>query len=328
MIKIGLLGAGYLGKIHLRLLKEIPHFEVIGFYDSNPEIANSVSNEFGVKAFSNPEELIQESEAVDIVTPTFSHFDLATSAIKKGKHTFIEKPLVTTWKETQSLLELTNDIPVKVQVGYVERFNPAFLTALPYITEPLLIEAYRISEYSLRGTDVPVVLDMMIHDLDIIMHIVKSPIERIHAGGVAVVSKTQDIANVRIEFANGCIANITSNRIALRKTRKLKIFQKDSYLNVDFLNKKVEVYNLSEDIVPNNRLAVTIGDGVIGHQKQILIDRPRVPENNAIKQELEGFAKAIIEDTNPPVTIKDGYNSMEVAFKILEQLEKTAHLYQ
>lgn len=328
MIKIGLLGAGYLGKIHLRLLKEIPQFEVVGFYDSNPQVANSVANEFNVKPYSNPEELIHDCEAIDIVTPTFSHFDLATTAIKKGKHTFIEKPLVTTWNETQALVDLTNDIPVKVQVGYVERFNPAFLTALPYIHEPLLIEAYRISEYSLRGTDVPVVLDMMIHDLDIIMHIVKSPIERIHAGGVAVVSKTQDIANVRIEFANGCIANITSNRIALKKTRKLKIFQKDSYLSVDFLNKKVEVYNLSEDIVPNNRLAVTIGDGTMGHQKQILIDRPRVPENNAIKQELEAFAKAIIEDTVPPVTIKDGYNSMEVAFKILEQLEKTAHLYQ
>lgn len=328
MIKVGLLGAGYLGKIHLRLLKEIPHFEVVGFYDSNPEMAQAVSNEFGVKAFATPDELIQQCEAIDIVTPTISHFDLASRSIRKGKHTFIEKPLVTTWEETQALLTLSKEIPVKVQVGYVERFNPAFLTAQPYIKEPLLIEAYRVSEYSLRGTDVPVVLDMMIHDLDIIMHIVKSPIQRIHAGGVAVVSNTQDIANVRLEFENGCIANITSNRIALSKSRKLKIFQKDSYLSVDFLNKKVEVYSLSKDIIPNNRLAITIGDGTHSQQKQILIDRPRVPENNAIKQELEAFANAILNNTQPPVTIQDGYNSMEVAFKIMEQLEKTAHLYQ
>lgn len=326
MIRIGLLGAGHLGKIHLRLLKEIPAFDVIGFYDLNPDCAAEVEQLFGVKAYTDVESLMDACDAVDIVTPTVSHFELAAKAIKKHKHTFIEKPLVTTQKEARTLLKLAVEANVKVQVGYVERFNPAFITALPYINHPLFIEAHRISEFHLRGTDVPVVLDMMIHDIDLIMHMVKSTVKKVSAGGVAVVSDWPDIANARIEFDNGCIANITASRVALSKVRKTRIFQRDSYVSIDFLNKKVEVYNLSDHTGTPDPMAVVIGHPG-GRQKQILIERPRVPELNAIKTELEGFAWAINENSAPPVTIQEGVASMEVAFKILEQLKHNAQIY-
>jgi predicted dehydrogenase len=326
MIKIGLLGAGHLGKIHLRLLKEIPAFEVVGFYDLNQQNAAEVEQIFGVKAFSDAEILMDACDALDIVTPTVSHFDLASKAIKKHKHTFIEKPLVTTQKEARTLLKLAVEANVKVQVGYVERFNPAFITALPYINRPFFIEAQRISEYHTRGTDVPVVLDMMIHDIDLIMHMVKSPVKKVSATGAAVVSDGADMANARIEFDNGCIANITASRVDLSKVRKTRIFQRDAFISIDFLNKKVEVQHLS-DYTGHPEPGMTVIGHPEGRQKQITIEHPVVPELNAIKTELEGFAKAIKENTTPPVSIQEGVASMEVAFKILEQLKHNAQIY-
>lgn len=326
MIRIGLLGAGHLGKIHLRLLKEIPAYEVVGFYDLDADCAAEVEQLFGVKAYSNIEALMDACDAIDIVTPTVSHFDFAAQAIKKHKHAFIEKPLVTTKKEAQTLLKLAVEANVKVQVGYVERFNPAFITALPYIKHPIYIESHRISEFHLRGTDVPVVLDMMIHDIDIIMHIVKSTVKKVSAVGMAVVSDWPDFANARIEFANGCVANLTASRVALSKMRKTRIFQRDSYVSIDFLNKKVEVNNFYDYSGTADPMAVIIGDPN-GRQKQILTNCPNVPELNAIKTELEEFAKAINENLAPPVTIQEGVASMEVACKILEQLKHNAKIY-
>ncbi|MBE2245820.1 MAG: Gfo/Idh/MocA family oxidoreductase [Candidatus Competibacteraceae bacterium] len=326
MIKIGLLGTGHLGKIHLKLLKEIPSFEVVGFYDSNPECAQSVAKDFKVKAFNDVESLLAVVDAVDIVTPTVSHFELASLSIRQNKHVFVEKPLVTNREHTILLSRLASEHDVKIQVGYVERFNPAFTTALPYIRKPLFIESHRISEFHLRGTDVPVVLDMMIHDIDIILHIVQSPVKRVYAGGVAVVSDWPDIANARIEFENGCVANITASRVALNKVRKTRIFQRDSYVSIDYLNKKVEVYNLAEPEPALDPMAVVIGKPG-GKQKQIHIERPRVPEINAIRNELEEFARSINENTTPTVSLLDGISSMEVAFQILEQLDKNAKLY-
>lgn len=320
MIKIGLFGAGHLGKIHLRLLKEIAHFEVIGFYDIDPVVSQKVSEEFGIRAYSNPDQLMEDADAVDIVTPTLSHFDIASRAIRMGKHTFIEKPLVPTRDESTELMQLSRQANVKVQVGYVERFNPAFKAALPYLSNPLFIEAHRIAEFNQRGTDVPVVLDLMIHDIDIILHIVNSPVKSISASGVPVISGTPDIANARIEFENGCVANITASRIALRKTRKMRVFQKEGYVSVDLLHKQVAVYYLKEHTDTHNPLAVVIG-APGGTQKQVLIERPEVLETNAIKQELEGFARSIQENIIPPVTISDGYASMEIAFRILDEIK-------
>lgn len=325
MIKIGLFGAGHLGKIHLRLLKEIPSFEVIGFYDTDPKVAEKVSKEFGVIAYDDPELLMHDSEAIDIVTPTLSHFELASKSIKHHKHTFIEKPLVTTREESEELMNLSRNTQAKVQVGYVERFNPAFKAALPYLKNPLFIESHRIAEFNQRGTDVPVVLDLMIHDIDIILHIVKSPVKNIRASGVPVISGTPDIANARIEFENGCVANFTTNRIAMQKTRMTRVFQHEGYVDIDLLHKHVTVYHLKEHNESTNPLAVVIGPQG-GIQKQIIIERPEVQETNAIKQELEGFAKAIQENTAPPVTLSDGYASMEIAFKILDQIQMNSEI--
>jgi hypothetical protein len=325
MIKIGLFGAGHLGKIHLRLLKEIPLFNVIGFYDSNPAVAAQVALEFGVKAYDDPGLLLHDSEAVDIVTPTQSHYELAARAIRLHKHTFIEKPLVPTHEESLSLLHLAEQSRGYVQIGYVERFNPAFKAALPYIKNPLFIESHRLAEFNQRGTDVPVVLDLMIHDLDIIMHLVDSPIKNISATGVPVVSGSPDMANARIEFENGCVADMTASRIAFRKNRKTRIFQKDSYISIDLLHKQVEVYHLTDHTDSGNPMALVIGSPG-GIQKQIVIERPEVLETNAIKQELEGFARAIHENVPPPVTITDGHASMEVAFRILDQIKNKSDL--
>lgn len=320
MIRIGLFGAGHLGKIHLRLLNEIPAFHVVGFYDIDPALSAHVAEDFGIPAYTDPDTLMQEVDAVDIVTPTLSHYQIASRSISQGKHTFIEKPLVTTLEESRGLLELARNTNIKVQVGHVERFNPAFKAALPFIRNPLFIEAHRIAEFNQRGTDVPVVLDLMIHDLDIIMHLVKSPVKLVSASGVPVVSGSPDIANARLEFENGCVANITASRIALRKMRKTRIFQKDSYISIDFLHKQAAVYHLHDHTDTANPLAVVIGSPG-GKQKQILIERPEVLETNAIKQELEGFARAIHENTPPPVTLADGNASMEIAFQILEQIK-------
>lgn len=325
MIKIGLFGAGHLGKIHLRLLKEIPFFDVIGFYDIDPAVSAQVSKEFGIQSYSNPDALLEAAEAVDIVTPTRAHYELAAQAIRMHKHTFIEKPLVPTREESISLLNLAAKSRGYVQIGYVERFNPAFRAALPYINNPLFIESHRIAEFNQRGTDVPVVLDLMIHDLDIILHLVDSPVKTISATGVPVISGSPDMANARIEFENGCVADMTASRIAFRKNRKTRIFQKDSYISIDLLHKQVEVYHLTDHTDSGNPLALVIGSPG-GVQKQILIERPEVLETNAIKQELEGFAKAIHENIPPPVTITDGHASMEIAFRILDQIKNKSDL--
>jgi len=325
MIKIGLFGAGHLGKIHLRLLKEIPHFDVIGFYDIDPRVAANVAREFNIKAYNDPDLLLSESEAIDIVTPTLSHYPLAAKAIGMQKHTFIEKPLVPTREESLSLLEIAERSRAVVQIGYVERFNPAFRAAQPYIKNPLFIESHRIAEFNQRGTDVPVVLDLMIHDLDIILHLVNSPVKTISATGVPVISGTPDMANARIEFENGCVADMTASRIALRKSRKLKLFQRDSYISIDLLHKQVEVYHLTDHTESGHPLALVIGSPG-GVQKQILIERPEVLETNAIKLELEGFARAIQENVPPPVTITDGHQSMEIAFRILDQIKNKSDL--
>ena len=245
MIKIGVLGAGHLGKIHIRLLKEIDKYELVGFYDADPEAAKEVEKEFGVKAFSSIESLIELVDAVDIVTPTITHYDCASKAIKNSKHIFIEKPVTNTIEEAKSLKGLSKEANVHVQVGHVERFNPAFIAARDYCSNPMFIETHRLAQFNPRGTDVSVVLDLMIHDIDIILSVVKSNIKRISASGVAVVSESPDIANARIEFDNGCVANLTSSRISMKNMRKSRFFQKDAYISVDFLDKKVDVIRLN-----------------------------------------------------------------------------------
>ncbi len=325
MIKIGVLGAGHLGKIHIRLIKEINEFQLVGFHDADPKIAAEVEKEFGIKHFSSPEALIEVVEAVDIVTPTISHYLCASVAIKKSKHIFIEKPITSTVEEAKSLIGLSKEANVKVQVGHVERFNPAYLAAKDYCSNPMFIETHRLAQFNPRGTDVSVVLDLMIHDIDIILSVVKSNIKRISASGVAVVSDSPDIANARIEFDNHCVANLTASRISMKNMRKSRFFQKDAYISIDFLEKKVDVIRLNTIEGQPDPLAVIIETDNGKGAKQIYFESPTILPTNAIKMELETFAKAILTNSTPPVSADDGYKALDVACKIIEKMKVSSN---
>ena len=326
MLKIGVLGAGHLGKIHLRLIKEISDYQLVGFYDQTPAVAEAVSVEYGIPAFDSMEKLIDQCDVIDIVTPTLSHYDCAVAALKKSKHVFVEKPLANSVDEARAMMALATEANVKVQVGHVERFNPAFIAARPYIGMPMFIETHRLAQFNPRGTDVSVVLDLMIHDIDIILSVVKSTIKKISSSGVAVVSDTPDIANTRIEFDNGCVANLTASRISLKNMRKSRFFQRDAYISVDFLKKSSEVVRLKSVEGEPDPLAVTIDLGAGKGTKQIYFENPKVEESNAIKMELESFAHAIINNTVPIVDIHDGLKALEVAHQIVDKLKFSAQI--
>jgi predicted dehydrogenase len=324
MLKIGVLGAGHLGKIHLKCIKEIPEFELVGFYDPDIVHAEKIEQEFEVKKWGSLDELIDAVDVVDIVTPTISHFECAAKSLKKCRHVFIEKPIVTTLDEARELIKIAREANVKVQVGHVERFNPAFLAAEPSFDRPMFIESHRLAQFNPRGTDVPVILDLMIHDIDIILSVVRSNIKKISASGVAVVSDTPDIANARIEFDNGCVANLTASRISLKNMRKSRFFQRDAYISVDFLKKELEVVKINDvnEETPPMGFLLELGPGK--GTKQINFDKPEVKPLNAIKAELESFYSAIINNTIPMVTINDGYSALEVAYQIIDKINHNA----
>ncbi|PKP47889.1 MAG: oxidoreductase [Bacteroidetes bacterium HGW-Bacteroidetes-11] len=327
MLKIGVLGAGHLGKIHLKCIKQTAKYQLVGFYDADEENAKKVSEDFGIPAFSGIDELIDAVDVVDIVTPTLSHFDCASRSLKKFKHVFIEKPIVTTPAEARELIELAGEAGVKVQVGHVERFNPAFIAAAPFIDNPMFIETHRLAQFNPRGTDVPVILDLMIHDLDIVLSIVKSGIHKVSASGVSVVSDTPDIANARIEFDNGCVANLTASRISMKNMRKSRFFQRDAYIAVDFLEKSAEIIRMKGvDPATADPMAMILDLGPGKQPKQILFDKPEITNINAIQTELESFADAIINNTPPPVTINDGYAALDLAYRIIEKMKNASNV--
>ena len=312
MLKIGVLGAGHLGKIHLKLLEKSKEYKLVGFYD--PDIAKGklIAKEFNFTYYKKLDKLIDEVDVIDIVTPTLSHYSSAIQAIKKGKHIFIEKPITSTLEEAEHLKLLLSKNNVKGQVGHVERFNPAFTAVKSEIKDPMFIESHRLAEFNPRGTDVPVVLDLMIHDIDIILSVVTSPVVSIQASGISVISDTPDIANARIEFKNGCVANLTASRISLKNMRKSRFFQKDTYISVNFLDKKAEIVKMKNapeipgdfDIILQN---------AEGEKKQIYFENPNIRKNNAILDELESFADAIKMNKSPIVTLHDGTNALKVA---------------
>ncbi|HKR03338.1 MAG TPA: Gfo/Idh/MocA family oxidoreductase [Bacteroidia bacterium] len=320
MLRIGVSGAGHLGKIHLNLIKEIPGFQLMGFFDTDPLTAKQVAEEFNIRCFDNYSDLLNSVDAVDIVTPTSAHFADAAEAIKKGKHVFIEKPMTNTVEEAENIVALSRKANVRVQAGHVERFNPAFIAAQPYINSPMFIETHRLAQFNPRGTDVSVVLDLMIHDIDIVLSLVKSPLKKIHASGVAVISDSPDIANARMEFENGCVANLTASRISMKKMRKSRFFQRDAYIAVDFLKRKTEVIRLKELIGQADPLSVIIDLGKNKGQKIIYFENPQVTESNAIKSELESFALSILDNKEPMVSAIDGLNALKVAHQVLESL--------
>jgi predicted dehydrogenase len=322
MLKIGVLGAGHLGKIHIRLLLELTEiYELVGFYDPNEENSEQVKKTFNIKKFSGIDALLEAVDCVDVVTPTLSHFDCCSVALRKSKHVFIEKPVTETVQEAKKLIGLAQEAGVKVQVGHVERFNPAFKAALPFFDNPMFIETHRLAQFNPRGTDVPVVLDLMIHDLDAILSVVKSGIKRISASGVSVVSDTPDIANARIEFDNGCVANLTSSRISMKNMRKSRFFQKDAYISVDFLAKELEVVRMQDVIGEPDPFDMVFDMGEGRPTKKILFDKPEIDDINAIKEELIAFSDAIVNDTIPIVPIEDGYMALDVAQKIVDKLK-------
>lgn len=321
MLKVGVIGAGHLGKIHLRLLQESSKYELVGFFDANRELATSIEKEFGYKSFKSEEELIASVEVIDVVTPTITHFGVAKKAITAGRHLFVEKPITSTYEEAEELIALAKHHKVKGQVGHVERFNPAFRAVADKIEKPMFIEAHRLAEFNPRGTDVPVVLDLMIHDIDVILSVVKSKVKSIHASGVSVISETPDIANARIQFENGCVANLTASRISLKNMRKARFFQRDAYISVDFLERKCEVVKM-KDVPENPDDFAMILQNAEGVKKQIYFDNPKIEEQNAILEELETFADAIQNNTTPVVTLEQGAEALRVANQVIESFRK------
>ncbi len=317
MLKVGVLGAGHLGKIHLKLLQQSSKYELVGFYDPIEDYALEVAREFGYTYFDNIDALIQAVDVIDIVTPTLNHFECATKAIDKGKHIFIEKPITKTLQEAESLRDLVQKKGVRGQVGHVERFNPAFTAVKDMIENPMFIETHRLAEFNPRGTDVPVVLDLMIHDIDIILSVVNSAVKEVHASGVSVISETPDIANARIEFENGCVANLTASRISLKNMRKSRFFQKDAYISVDFLEKKCEVVKMKDAPKDPDDFAMILQNAE-GNKKQIYFENPEVLQNNAILDELESFAEAIQKGNTPIVSLKQGAQALKVAQQIID----------
>ncbi|MEK9741078.1 MAG: Gfo/Idh/MocA family oxidoreductase [Flavobacteriaceae bacterium] len=321
MLKIGVLGAGHLGKIHLRMAKASKELKLVGFYDPNPEVSEKVKNEHKYNSFETPQALIEASDIVAIVTPTLSHFELAQQAISFKKHVFIEKPIATTVDEAKKIELLAAKNGVIGQVGHVERFNPAFESVMESLTSPRFIEAHRLSEFNPRGTDVSVVLDLMIHDLDIVLSLINSPVRRIDASGVAVISETPDICSARIEFENGSVANFTASRISLKKMRKTRFFQKNAYIAVDYLTKKVEVVKIKEftDTTDDMALLLTNAEGI---KKQLYFENPNIEESNAIQKELEHFAFCIQNNKSPRVSLQDGIKALDLAYQIIEKMKQ------
>lgn len=317
--RIGILGAGHLGRIHAQQALEVPELELVGVYDPHPEKREAVASEFKVKAWSGMAELIGACDAIDVVTPTLAHHTCAKAALEAGKHVFIEKPVTNTLAEAEELVALAERLGLRAQVGHVERFNPAFRAALPYFAQPMFIESHRLAQFNPRGTDVSVVLDLMIHDIDLILHVVGRRVERVSASGVAVVSDTPDIANARIEFEGGCVANLTASRISLKNMRKSRFFQRDAYIAVDLLKKETEVVRMRRVEAPDPfAVSIDLGDGR-GH-REISFDKPEVPATNAIREELRAFARAIVEDRPAEVPLSDGLAALSTAHQVLQAM--------
>jgi predicted dehydrogenase len=318
MLKVGVFGVGHLGKFHLNNWKEINKAELVGFYDPDDANAREVTEKYHLPRFSDPDSLIDACDLIDVVAPTPLHFNLCQKAIRKGKHVFVEKPLAGTMDEARELVQLVRESNIKLQVGHVERFNPAYLAIQSVPLHPMFIEVHRLAQFNPRGTEVSVILDLMIHDIDIILSIVKSEVKNISASGVAVMTDTPDIASVRIEFNNGCVANLTSSRISMKKMRKMRLFQKDAYIGIDFLNKKSEIIKLK---TPQDTDVFAFDIETPNGKKTIALSNPSVPEVNAIRLELEQFCQSILSNTPTRVSEVDGFRAMDIAHQILQKIK-------
>ena len=315
MLKAGVIGAGHLGSIHLKLLNQSDYFKLIGYFDINKQI--SLNNDF--LYFEEMFDLIKAVDVVFICSNTPNHYKIAKKCIENSKHIFIEKPITSTVDQAIDLVKLSSNKKIKGQVGHVERFNPAFCCLDDTIKNPKFIECHRLAEFNPRGNDVSVVLDLMIHDIDIVLSVVKSKPINVSANGVCVISETPDICNARVEFENGCVANFTASRISLKNMRKTRFFQSNAYISVDFLEKKTEIVKIKEVDNIQDKYAMII-QNTSGKKKQIVYNNPEIKETNAIVEEHNALAKAIIEDKVPIISLNDGLNALDLANKILNKI--------
>ena len=321
-LNVGIIGIGHLGSLHAKMYTQISSANLVGIYDVDSQRAEKLAAEFRVKAFPTLDDLLSQVEAVSIATVTQSHYDVAMQVIKRGVHLLIEKPITVTIEQAKALTERAETKELKLQVGHIERFNPAILALEPYNITPLFIESHRLAQFNPRGSDVAVVLDLMIHDIDLILSLVKSKVVRIDANGIAVISDTPDIANARLQFENGCVANVTASRISQNKMRKMRLFQRDAYISIDFAQGLAEVFRLVDEQTPNVKSTMMLGKIDQGQHKRIIVyEQPEVQEVNALKYELERFVESVQKNLEPPVTGRDGLHALEVAQEILQKIE-------
>ena len=318
MIKVGVIGAGHLGKIHLNILSN-SNFNLIGFHDTDVENSEKLASEKGYVFFKEIDSLINLIDAAVIVSPTTTHFEIAKKCINNGNHIFVEKPLTTNSNEARIINKLANEKNIIGQVGFVERYNQAFISCREFIDQPKFIESHRLSDFNPRGTDVSVIMDLMIHDIDIILNINQSKVKKIDASGVSIISSTPDIANARIEFENGCIANLTSSRISLKKMRKTRIFQENAYISINFLEKDFQVVKIRDKDTNDNENSLIIKNN-LGQEKVIFFENPDINEINSIEAELNDFFHSIKNKSESKVSLNDGLMALEVAEEIMSQL--------
>jgi predicted dehydrogenase len=323
-LKIGIIGTGHLGKFHIKMLTQIDSCEVVGIFDANPDVAKEAGNEFKVKVFDTLDELLDSVEAVSIAAVTGAHYELAKKCLLKGLHVFLEKPITVGIHEAEEIVKIAADKKLKLQVGHIERFNPALISLEKYIIQPMFIQTDRLAQFNPRGTDVAVVLDLMIHDIDIILSLVNSEVKDIQASGVAVVSNNIDIANARIEFENGAVANVTASRISQKRMRKMRIFQRDNYIALDFITGVSEVYRLIPTEEKLDTAFISFGEIGIGDmKKQVVYEQPEIKEINALKYELELFVNAVLNDEKPLVSGEAGLRALKVAELILDKIKES-----
>tara|TARA_B100001057_G_scaffold187014_1_gene187855 strand:+ start:35233 stop:36189 length:957 start_codon:yes stop_codon:yes gene_type:complete len=318
MIKFGVIGAGHLGKIHLDILNN-SSFNLVGFHDTDVITSKKLAKDKGYTFYENINFLIESIDAAIIVSPTTTHYEIAKKCLKKGKHIFVEKPLTNNSIEAKEIERLANENKVIGQVGFVERYNPAFISCREFIKNPKFIESHRLSDFNPRGTDVSVIMDLMIHDIDIILNIIDSKVKKIDASGVSIISTSPDIANARIEFENGTIANLTSSRISLKKMRKTRIFQSDAYISINFLEKDFQVVKIRDKNNLDSENSIIIKNN-IGEEKVIYFENPQINQLNSIEAELIDFHNSIKNKLKPKVSLKDGMLALEVAEEIMSQL--------
>ena len=325
-LPVGVVGVGRLGTLHAKMFSLAEGAELVGVADMDQSRASTVAAEFNCKPFPSVEELFRHVKAISIATSTRAHHEIAKKALNAGIHLFIEKPVTTTVAEARELVALAKKNNCKIQVGHIERFNPALLALEKYHIAPMFIESHRLAQFNPRGTDVNVVLDLMIHDIDIIMSLVRSTVGEIQANGISVVSDSIDIANARLQFENGCVANVTASRISQKKMRKMRMFQKDAYISVDFSDGLAEVFRLVDSDDPQAKSTMMLGEIEAGsHKRKIVYEQPEIKEVNALKHELELFIDAVQNDKEPIVTGEEGMKALEVAQRIIETIQRQQH---